>query len=327
MKALRTVLAAILALGLALGLAGCGGDEDVAARVNGEEISRADLDAQVEALKEQYPDMFTGADGEGRLLEFQQRLLDNMINNVLIRQAAEERGIEVTDAEVDAEIENLKTGFETDEQFEQALAQSGMDLEALETQVREGMITDRLIATLSEDVEVGEAEIEEYYEANKADFMEYAGAHAAHILFDADDKATAEQVLADIRAGADFASLAQQYSQDPGSAANGGDLGWPTTPYVQEFQDAVDAMEPGEISDLVETSFGWHIIKVIEKRDDRQLPLEEVRDQIEQIIVQEQNADIYQEFLNELRASAEIEILVPELATPAVTQEGTSTAD
>ncbi len=326
MRVLRTLLAAVLALGLVMGLAGCG-EEDLAARVNGEEIKRSDLDAQIETLKEEYPDMFTGADGEGRLLEFQQRLLDNMINNVLIRQAAEERGIEVTDAEVEEEIESLKSGFETDEQFEQALAQSGMDVEALETQVREGMITDQLIATLSEDITVSDEEVTEYYEANKADFMQIAGVHAAHILFDADDKATAEQILSDIKAGADFASLAQQYSKDPGSAANGGDLGWPTTPYVQEFQDAADALEPGEISELVETTFGWHIIKVIEKRDDRQLPLEEVRDQIEQIIVQEQNADVYQEFLNELRDAATIEILVPELATPAAVQEGTSTEE
>lgn len=326
MKVLRTLLAAVLALGLTIGLAGCG-EEDIAARVNGEVIKQSDLDAQVETLKEQYPDMFTGADGEGRLLEFQQRLLDNMINNVLIKQAAEERGIEVTDEDVATEIESLKSGFETDEQFEQALAQSGMDVEALETQVREGMITDRLIATLTEDVTVSDEEVSEYYEANKADFMQLAGVHAAHILFDPEDKATAEEVLADIKAGADFASLAKQYSKDPGSAANGGDLGWPTTPYVQEFQDAADAMEAGQVSDLVETTFGWHIIKVIEKRDDRQQPLEEVRDQIEQIIVQQQNADVYQEFLNELRDAATIEILVPELATPAVTQEGSSTAE
>ena len=108
--------------------------------------TKTDLDAQVDQLIEQYPDMFEGADGEGQLLEFKQRLLDNMINQLLLKQAAEERGIEVTEDDVDAEIENLKTGFQTDEQFEEALAQSGMDLAALEDQVRESMVTDQLVA-------------------------------------------------------------------------------------------------------------------------------------------------------------------------------------
>ncbi len=323
MKALRIMLAAVLALGLAIGATGCS-KEELAARVNGEEIKKSDLDAQVDQLVEQYPDMFAGADGEGQLLEFKQRLLDNMINQVLLKQAAEERGIEVTDADVDAEIENLKTGFQTDEQFEEALAQSGMDLDALKEQVRDSLVTDQLVQSLSDEATVDAAEIEEYYDSNKEQFYEEAAVRAAHILFAADDKATAEKVLAEIKAGgADFAALAKQYSQDPGSAANGGDLGWPTTPFVPEFQAAAEALDIDEVSDLVETTFGWHIIKVIEKREARQLPLDEVRDQIEQIIVQQRSADAYQTFLNDLRDSAEIEILLPELATPAVSQEGT----
>ena len=68
-------------------------------------------------------------------------------------------------------------------------------------------------------------------------------------------------MLAEINNGGDFASLAKQYSQDPGSAANGGDLGWPTTPFVPEFQEAAEALDVDEVSGLVETTFGWHIIK------------------------------------------------------------------
>lgn len=322
MKALRIVLAAVFVAALSLSAVGCS-DGDVAARVNGEVISKSDLDAQVEALKQQYPDMFEGADGEGRLLEFQQRLLDNMINNVLIRQAAEERGIEVSDADVTAELEKLKAGFQSDEQFEQALAQANMDVAALEDQVREQLMTEQLLDSLTEEFDITDAEITEYYEANAAQFQEQAATHAAHILFDPEEKALAEEILAEVKAGGDFAALAKEHSKDPGSAANGGDLGWPTTPYVPEFQAAADALDAGEISDLVETTFGWHIIKVIEKREARDKPLEEVKDQIVQILEQQYNADVYQQFLNEQRDAAEIEILIPELATPAVSQEGT----
>ncbi|MCG2807601.1 MAG: SurA N-terminal domain-containing protein, partial [Coriobacteriia bacterium] len=104
MKAFRVVVSLALVAGLFLGITGCS-DKDVAARVNGEVIKKSELDAQVDKLKEQYPQMFEGADGEGRLIDFQQRLLDNMINNVLIRQAAKDAGVKVTDADVKKKIE------------------------------------------------------------------------------------------------------------------------------------------------------------------------------------------------------------------------------
>lgn len=316
MKALRVAVSLVLVAGLFLGLTGCS-EKDVAAKVNGEVIKKSELDAQVEKLKEQYPQMFEGADGEGRLIDFQQRLLDNMINAVLIRQAAEDEGIDVTDSDIEKKIEELKAGFKTQEQFDQALSQAGMDVATLEEQIRDQLVTEQLIATLNEDSKVSGEEIKEYYDKNKAQFAEVAAVHAAHILFDKSDKATAEKVLAEVKAGGDFAALAKKYSKDPASAASGGDLGWPTTPYVPEFQAAAEKLSPGQISALVETQFGWHIIKVVEKREDRQKTLAEVTEQIQQIIVQQRNADAYQTFLDDLREKAEIEILIPDLQQPA----------
>jgi parvulin-like peptidyl-prolyl isomerase len=309
MRTLRAVLAAALSVVLLVGLAACTGGE-VAATVNGEDIMKAELDEQVEKLQEQYPQMFEGADAEARLLDFQQRLLDNMINGVLIRQAAEEMGIDVSDSDVDEQIEELKAGFETEEQFDEALAQAGMDMDALRTQIEDQLLTEALLEELNSDTEVAEEEITAYYAANTAQFQEEAAVNASHILFNPDDKATAEEVLVQVNEGGDFAALAKEHSQDPVSAENGGDLGWPTTPYVPEFQAAADKLEIGEISGLVETTYGWHIIKLNDRRDSRQKELDEVRDQIEQIILQQLNADSYQEFLNELRDEAEIVILI-----------------
>ncbi len=316
MKALRVAVSLALVAGMFLGVTGCS-NKDVAARVNGEVIKKSELDAQVDKLKEQYPQMFEGADGEGRLIDFQQRLLDNMINNVLIRQAAKDAGVEVTDADVKKKIDELKAGFSSQEQFDQALSQAGMDVSTLEDQIRDQLVTEQLIATLNKDEKVSDKEISDYYDKNKAQFAEQAAVHVSHILFDKADKATAEKVLGEVKGGGDFAALAKQYSKDPASAANGGDLGWPTTPYVPEFTAAAEKLAPGQISDLVETQFGWHIIKMIEKRTDRQKTLDEVKEQIQQIIVQQRNADAYQTFLDDLRAKAEIEILVPDLQKPA----------
>jgi parvulin-like peptidyl-prolyl isomerase len=312
MRTLRAVFALALSVVLLSGLVACSQDE-VAATVNDEEIMKAELDAQVEKLQEQYPQMFEGADAEARLLDFQQRLLDNMINSELIRQAAEEMGVDVSDSDIDEQIEELRAGFETEEQFDEALAQAGMDLEALETQIADQLLTEALLAELVSDADVAEEDIKAYYDANTAQFTEEAAVHASHILFDPDDKATAEEVLAEVNAGGDFAALAKEYSKDPVSADNGGDLGWPSTPYVPEFQAAADALEVGEVSALVETTYGWHIIRLEERRDSRQKELDEVREQIEQILVQQDNADAYQVFLNDLRDEAEIVILIPGL--------------
>lgn len=307
MKTLRAALAVILVLGLTFGLAGCGSDE-VAATVNDEDIMKSELDEQVEKLQEQYPQMFEGPDAEARLLDFQQRLLDNLINSVLISQAAEEMGIEISDSDVDAELDQLRAGFQDDAAFEDALAQAGMTLETLETQVRDQLLTEALLEQITSDSEVTEEDIAAYYEANSAQFAEQAAVHASHILFDPEDKELAQQVLDEINNGASFEQLAEEHSKDSVSAANGGDLGWPTTPYVPEFQAAAEALEIGEVSDLVESTFGWHIILLNDSRDEREKDLDEVRDQIEEILKQQTSADAYQVFLDDLKGEATIVI-------------------
>ncbi|MBW6467660.1 MAG: peptidylprolyl isomerase [Coriobacteriia bacterium] len=324
MRTFRPLIALALAAALAVGVAGCGSN-DVAAIVNGEEISKAELEAQVDRLMEQSPQMFEGDEGEARLVDFKRQLLDNMINNVLIRQAAAERGISVTDEEIDAQIADLKAGFPSEEEFDTALANANLTLDDLKQQLRDQLATQRLMEDLVGDDEVTDAEIEEYYEANKAQYEEQAAVKASHILFDPEDKANAEDVLAQVNNGGDFAELAKEHSKDPGSAAQGGDLGWsdPARPFVTEFQDALEALEVGEISELVETEYGWHIIKVDESREQRTKPLDEVSEQIEQQILQQRNITAYQEFLAEVREAADIEILIDELKLPEAEAEDT----
>lgn len=315
MRMFRIAVAAALIAGIVLGVSGCS-KNDVAARVNGEVIEKSEIDSQIEMLKKRSPQMFEGEAGESLLLEYKQRTLDNLINDVLARQAAEERGINVSDKDVQAKIDELKAQFPDAAWFEQALEQSGQTLEELKSEVRRQLVLERLLAELVKDSKITEDEIKKYYESNKARFVDQAAVRASHILFDQADKSTAESVLAEIRKGADFAALAKKYSKDVATAASGGDLGWPTTPYVPEFQTALDALKLGEVSGLVKTQYGWHIIKVTDKRAERQRPLDEVRDEIEELISQQRKADAYRKFLDDLRKSAEIEYLIPELSPP-----------
>lgn len=306
-------LLVIVALAMAaLVVTGCQ-ESDVAAKVNGEVITNAELDKQLEQLKKQYPQMFTGADGEGRMLDFKQRLLDNLINQKLVEQAAKEKDIKITDADVDKQIEQLKSGFKDDAQFEQALKTAGMTVDQLKTQIRDQLLTQKLIESLAADIKVTEAEVKAYYEKNKTQFLQKEAKKASHILFKPNDKKTAEKVLAEVKAGGDFAALAKKYSVDTATASKGGDLGWPTTPYVPEFETALAKLKKGQTSALVQTPYGWHIIRVTDERKGKQQTLAEVKAQIEQIIQQQRRADGYQKFLDDLKKKAKIEILVADL--------------
>lgn len=322
MKLLRIALVVALAASLALA-SGCK-NSDTAAKVNGDRISTEDLDKQVEQLKKQYPDMFTGADGEGRLIDFKQRLLDNLVNQKLVEQAAKDKKITITDAEIEKQIEQLKSGFKDDEQFQSALKSANMTLDALRQQIRDQLLTQKLIESLAKDTKISEDEMKSYFDKNKEQFAQAAAKRASHILFKPEDKKTGQTVLSQVKDGGNFAALAKKYSVDTATAENGGDLGWPTTPYVPEFETALGKLKKGQTSDLVQTPYGWHIIRVTDTRSASQKKYDDVKEQIEQILVQQRRADAYQKFLDELRKKADIEILVEELKTPAASKETTA---
>jgi peptidyl-prolyl cis-trans isomerase C len=118
-------------------------------------------------------------------------------------------------------------------------------------------------------------------------------------------------VLKSARAGKDFAALAKEFSQDPGSAAQGGDLGFfAAQQMVPEFSNAAFKLKPGAISDIVETQFGYHIIKVIEKQPARTVKLEEVRPQLEQQLLQANRQREVQAFVQALRQKGKIEVFI-----------------
>jgi len=317
MKSTRALLVVALLGALAIGVFGASGctSKDTAAKVNGEAITQTELNAQLDQLKKQYPQMFTGADGEGRLLDFKQRLLDNLINQKLIEQAAKDKGVKVSDADIQKQIDQLKSGFKDEAQFNEALKSAGMTVETLKEQIKNQLITQKLIESLASDKKVSASDIQAYYDKNKSQFFQKEAKKASHILFKPEDKATAEKVLKEVQGGGDFAALAKQYSIDTATASKGGDLGWPTSPYVPEFQTALDKLKKGQTSALVQSPYGWHIIRVTDERSGTQQTLEEVKAQIEQIIVQQRKADSYQQFLNDLRKDAKIEILDPQLKT------------
>jgi peptidyl-prolyl cis-trans isomerase C len=164
-------------------------------------------------------------------------------------------------------------------------------------------------------------EAKDYYAKNLDRFKEEETIRASHILIRADSSAdpatkakareTIDAILAKARAGQDFAALAQESSQDPGSASRGGDLNYfKRGMMVPEFNDAAFALQPGQLSDVVTTQYGYHIIKVTDRKAGRVIPFEEAAPQIKQFLGEQKKQDRRKAFIDELKTKAKIEVLI-----------------
>jgi foldase protein PrsA len=310
-RALTLPLAAAL-LAVAVAAAGCT-PKDTIALVNGAPIKGADVQAQLDQMKKASPQTFQGTEGPKRETEFKAKILDSLIQLELIRQAAKELGVEVTDKQVDDYVKQLEAQYGGAKGLEDAMKQSSVSMDQLKTSVRSRLLVDAVGKKVAKAGAASDAEMKAYYDQNLGMFKTSAEVHATHILFATKDKAQAEKVLDQVKKGGDFAALAKQYSTDPGSKDKGGDLGWaPATQYVAEFATAVTQMKVSEVR-LVESQFGWHIVKLLETRAASQKTFDEVKDQIKQILDQQAQSDAFTKYVDELRAKAKIEILDAEL--------------
>jgi parvulin-like peptidyl-prolyl isomerase len=310
MKSVPRLLAAMVALVmLSAVLTGCGAQN--VATVNGQGIPLSDLQQQFANVKQQYPQMFAGADAAARQKDFAKRLLDNLIDQQLVAQYAQQNGITVDETQITKQLAQLKSQFKDDKTYQDALKKFGTTEDKLKEQIRQQLLLQAVTAKLAKSTAITDAEIKAYYDKNKAQFTQTAGKRVSHILVAAKDKALADSILKQVQGGADFASLAKKYSIDQASATKGGDLGWPTTPYVPEFQAAVDKLKKvGQVSGVVKSTYGYHIIKLEEIRTAKQKTLAEVSAQIKQILVQQKQADSYQKFVAGLRAKYKDQIKI-----------------
>ena len=301
MKSVSRLVTVVLAAALvSLSLVACGAR--TVATVNGQGIPLADLESQFAAVKAQYPQMFSGAQASTQEAEFKKRLLDNMIDQALVAQEAGKMGITVSSADGDKQFAQIRSQFKTDAAYQAALKKFSTTEAKLKDQIRQQLLLQAITTKLSKNVTVTDAQIKAYYEKNKAQFTQTAAKKVAHILVATKDSKLAADILKQLQGGADFGAMAKKYSIDTASAARGGDLGWPTTPYVAAFQAAVDKLTKiGQLSPLVKSTYGWHIIKLEAVRAAKQNTLAESSAQIKQLLTQQQQADSYQKFVAGLR--------------------------
>lgn len=251
--------------------------DGILARVQGVEIRQADLDAAEEDIGGQTTAQMSPEQKREYLLSF-------VIDLTLAAKAAEQRNV-----------------------------QDGADFARKMTYYRNKLLVETLLNTETR-TRVTEEEMRKIYDEQRSRITPEEEVRARHILVETEDEAKA--LIAQIRGGGDFEAIAKEKSKDPGGARNGGDLGFFTKgQMVPEFAEAAFAMQAGQLSEApVKSQFGWHIIKVEERRQ-RQIPsFEQVRGQIEDFLTRRVQADLVQK----LRSEAQVERFVPAPARPAV---------
>ena len=195
---------------------------------------------------------------------FRENIIDMFVNRELVLLAAQEKGMSVDSATIDEYVNQMKSNYSDDAAWQTALTNAGLT----EEKYRENIEYALLNKQLSESFAVSDDPADEQVFAVAQDNLKYfeKAKRSSHILFDASDEETAKEVLEKINNGTlDFADAASQYSKDTSSAANGGDVGWDLlTSFVSEYQTALDGLELGQVSELVKSQFGYHIIKCTE---------------------------------------------------------------
>ncbi len=298
---------------------------DVAARVNGKEITTAELEKQFQART---TDQQPASAEEAQDLKLQ--LLNQMINDQILLEMASQSGLTATDAEVEVKLNELKSQG-TEEQFQNMLKQQKMTVNDVKAEMRKNITIDKLVnKEITSKISVSEAEIKAFFDKNRESFNLPEGYRIAHILVDAgvnpdvnnlkkDDAKTPEEarskatrVLREIQSGQDFATVARNDSEDPASTPNGGDLSFQPIDAIGNTDPALAAavkkLKVGETSPVIETRFGFHIVKLLEKDPGGQKDLSDPRvsAQVRQVIFNRKDSLYKNAFSESARNNAKI---------------------
>ena len=322
MYELKKILSIIMASVLAISMSACTKKSPVAT-VNGVDITLEKYQDTLNAYKVTFENMY-GKDvwnqqvegDKTRGDEFKEDILNRMIQDELVYQKSEDKKLVPSDEEVNKQYDEFKKSIGDNGEYIKKLKDAGIDEAFLKDQMKKDVAIQNYSAEYIANLKTSNDDLNKYYNDKKEEFRKEE-VKASHILISTQDaegkalsdkdkankKKEAEDILAKIKAGEDFEDLAKKYSNDPGSAKNGGDLGFfAKGVMVAEFENTAFSLEKGKVSDLVESEFGYHIIKVTDKVNEIK-PFAEVKDEIKEKIEQEK----YNAHINEIQKNSKIQ--------------------
>lgn len=296
--------------------------EDKAAVVNGVVITQEDLEKEVNRAEQRALSMGRPF-SDSQVPEIKKAVLGDLIDRELLYQESQKQGIKIKDATVNEQIDTLKKRFKTEDEFKTVLSKMNLTEDSIRAELKralavQGFIEEKFINKIT----ISDKDIKTYYDNHPNFFKQPEKVQASHILIkvepDADEAKKAEarkkleKVQEQLKKGEDFAGLAKQFSEGP-TGANGGDLGYfEREQMVGPFSEAAFALKPGEVSDIVETRFGYHLIKTVDKKPATVTPYEEVKGRIEEYLKKERVQKEITPYIAELKNKAKIETFLTE---------------
>ena len=292
----------------------------VAATVNGVEIGENAITAYIENFRSYQAmdddDVWAQwmIDNSLSVEDVRSETIDYYVSQELLRQAADQEGISVDSSEVDEQIQAMKDTYDSDEEWLEALESSGSSEALMRELVELSLLQEDLLELVAGDVSASDDDVLAMVDLYAS---EYNGTkRSSHILFDADDEETAQEVLDQINSGElDFADAAEQYSIDTATAENGGDVGWDFQyTYITEYQDTLDELEVGEVSGLVTSSYGIHIIMCTDELDapDEVTSLDDVSEgfveYVRSVADSNEQSEVFNEWMTEFEDESDIVI-------------------
>ena len=308
-----------------IALVGCGGTNygytgGVAATVNGAEIQEDTITKYIQDFRTSSD--LTSDDDWGNWMKensidpatVRDQVIDYYVENELKKQACDEKGITVEQSQVDDEISNMKANYDSDDAWKQALSSAGLTEDQYRESVEAGLLDKALEDAVAGDAAT--ADDSKVLDMLNTYYTMFNGAKkSSHILFASSDTEKAQEVLDQINAGTlDFAEAAKQYSTDTASAADGGNVGWDAiNSFVTDYTDALDGLSVGQVSGLVTSDYGIHIIKCTDEFtcDGKATSLsaypQEFVDYISNIVKEQSKSTAYSNWFNDYKAQADIQ--------------------
>ncbi len=304
-RALPAVLAAVICVLLVSG--GC--SQPGSMTVNGTRIPASRVEVEVDrrlaVAEKDDPDEAEGERGEKLRDRTGRQVATELVRAELIRQQAEKLGVTLPADELNRRLEEEKASV-GEQQFNRDLRAQGLTIEQYRETLEVEALVDALGAKVGEGVTVTEDEAESFYLTNKELFGSTLMVHAAHILLDSESQA--DMVAAQAKSGADFAALAKGLSTDQATRGSGGDLGWIEKGTREPaMEEAIFSLKPGQVSGVVRASDGFHVVKVLERREASVPPYSEVRGQAMNMLANRKKEETYSDWLRTVYANAKVD--------------------
>ena len=293
-------------------------DEDpVVAMVNNEAVRKAEYKQELDSTYLQL--QRSGQFIDGTMYEqLKQEVRERLINLILLDQYSQKLGVKVDMARVEKYFQDSVARYPSEADFRNSLEEAGLTENGLRTRLKRTLAAQELVETrVAPDIHVSDEEVRDYYDQHPYEFEHGVLVHAAHIMIKLSPLATDKErqdarqrilmIQEKVKSGEDFATLAKTYSEDS-SKVNGGDLGYfGAAQMAPAFETAAFSLKPGEVSDVVATQFGYHLIKVYDRKPAGKEPFSEAGPMLKDRLFKERLNKALRDLVEKLKSEAQIE--------------------